>query len=75
MFFPGRSHGERINCLKKRDEKMKISYDKEVDAIYIKLKGLKPDGAIEVAEGININVLRTEKSLGSNYWTQQTKSQ
>jgi uncharacterized protein YuzE len=43
---------------------MKISYDKEVDAIYIKLSGLKPDGAIEVAEGVNIDVTADGKIVG-----------
>jgi uncharacterized protein YuzE len=43
---------------------MKISYDKEVDAIYLKLLDLKPDGVIEVAEGINIDVTVDGKIVG-----------
>ena len=43
---------------------MKITYDKEVDAIYLKLSGLKPDGVIEVAEGINIDVTDDGKIVG-----------
>jgi uncharacterized protein YuzE len=43
---------------------MKISYDKEVDAIYLKLTDLKPDGVIEVAEGINIDVTVDGKIVG-----------
>ena len=43
---------------------MKISYDKEVDAIYLKLADLKPDGVIEVAEGINIDVTVDGKIVG-----------
>jgi uncharacterized protein YuzE len=35
---------------------MRISYDREVDAIYLKRFDLKPGGVIEVAEGINIDV-------------------
>lgn len=35
---------------------MKIAYDKEVDAVYIGLSRLKPEGAIELADGINIDV-------------------
>ena len=35
---------------------MKITYDKEVDAVYIGLSRLKPEGVIELADGINIDV-------------------
>jgi len=35
---------------------MKVSYDKEVDALYIELSTQKPDGVIEIEEGINIDV-------------------
>jgi len=38
---------------------MKVAYDKEVDAIYIALTALKPEGVIEVAEGINIDERNT----------------
>jgi uncharacterized protein YuzE len=38
---------------------MKISYDREVDAAYIKLSDLKPSGVIEIDEGVNLDV--TEK--------------
>ncbi|MBF0537339.1 MAG: DUF2283 domain-containing protein [Nitrospirae bacterium] len=31
---------------------MKINYDKEVDAAFIQLSTRKPDGAIEIAEGV-----------------------
>lgn len=31
---------------------MKIKYDKNVDAAYIQMSEKKPDGAIEVAEGV-----------------------
>ena len=43
---------------------MKITYDKEVDAVYLKLLDLKPDGVIEVAEGINIDVTADGKIVG-----------
>ena len=43
---------------------MKISYDKEVDAVYLKLLDSKPDGVIEVAEGINIDVTGDGKIVG-----------
>jgi uncharacterized protein YuzE len=35
---------------------MKVTYDKTVDAVYIELTKARPDGVIEVAEGINIDV-------------------
>ena len=38
---------------------MKISYDKEVDAAYIKLSDGEPSGVIEMSEGVNLDV--TEK--------------
>lgn len=35
---------------------MKVSYDQEADAVYIELSDLKPEGVIEVKEGINLDV-------------------
>jgi uncharacterized protein YuzE len=43
---------------------MKVSYDGEVDALYINIASGKPDGVIEVKEGINIDVSREGKILG-----------
>lgn len=43
---------------------MKVTYDKEADAAYIELSSLKPDGVIEVAEGINIDVTSDGKIVG-----------
>jgi len=43
---------------------MKITYDREVDAIYIELSALKPEGVIEVTDGINIDVSSDEKIVG-----------
>jgi uncharacterized protein YuzE len=43
---------------------MKITYDKEIDAVYIQLSGVKPEGVIEVAEGINIDVSSEGKIVG-----------
>ena len=31
---------------------MKVGYDKEADAAYIQLSTKKPDGAVEMAEGV-----------------------
>jgi uncharacterized protein YuzE len=46
---------------------MKISYDKEVDAIYLKILDLIPEGVIEVAEGINIDVTVDGKIVGIEF--------
>jgi len=46
---------------------MKVSYDKEVDAIYLKILDLKPEGVIEVAEGINIDVTVDGKIVGIEF--------
>ena len=43
---------------------MKIEYDKEVDALYIKLTNEQPDGVIEVEEGINIDVTADGNIVG-----------
>jgi uncharacterized protein YuzE len=43
---------------------MKVSYDSEVDAIYLSLSHLQPQGVIEVAEGINIDVTEDGKIVG-----------
>jgi len=50
--------------LKRERNKMKITYDKQVDAIYIGLSNLKPEGVIEVADGINIDVTSKGKVVG-----------
>ena len=34
---------------------MKVSYDKEADAAYIGLSSKKPNGAIEMAEGVIVH--------------------
>ncbi len=34
---------------------MKIRYDKETDAAYIQMSSRKPDGAVEMAEGIIVH--------------------
>ncbi|MCK4819992.1 DUF2283 domain-containing protein [bacterium] len=43
---------------------MKVAYDKEVDAIYIQLSKLKPEGVVEVTDGINIDVTSDGKIVG-----------
>jgi uncharacterized protein YuzE len=43
---------------------MKVNYDEEVDALYIKLGDQKPDGVIEIAEGVNIDTTTDGKLTG-----------
>ena len=43
---------------------MKVTYDKSVDAVYISLSTLQPEGVIEVADGINIDVTPDGKIVG-----------
>jgi len=40
---------------------MKVSYDPQVDAAYLKLSNKKPYGAIEIEEGIIIHVTKKMK--------------
>ncbi len=34
---------------------MKVRYDKKADAAYIQLSSKKPDGAVEIAEGVALH--------------------
>lgn len=43
---------------------MKVHYDKEVDAAYILLSNIKPDGAIEISEGVNLDVTDKDEIVG-----------
>ncbi|MCL4496907.1 MAG: DUF2283 domain-containing protein [Deltaproteobacteria bacterium] len=43
---------------------MKIYYDKEVDAAYIKLSDDKPTGVIEIEGGINIDTTDKNEIVG-----------
>lgn len=43
---------------------MKVSYDPDVDAVYLELLKSKPEGVIEVAEGIHIDVTSDGKIVG-----------
>ena len=36
---------------------MKVHYDREVDALYIELSNQKPDGVVEISEGVNIDTI------------------
>ncbi len=45
-------------------KKMKVHYDVEIDALYLKLSDLNPDGVIEITEGINIDTTADGKLTG-----------
>jgi uncharacterized protein YuzE len=43
---------------------MKVHYDNEADAIYIQLGNQKPDGVIEISEGVNLDTTSENKIVG-----------
>jgi uncharacterized protein YuzE len=43
---------------------MRVHYDSEVDAIYIKLGNQKPDGVVEITEGVNLDTTSENKIVG-----------
>ena len=43
---------------------MKIYYDKDVDAAYIRLSDREPTGVIEITEGINVDVTDKDEIIG-----------
>ncbi|MDP3297453.1 MAG: DUF2283 domain-containing protein [Thermodesulfovibrionia bacterium] len=43
---------------------MKVHYDNEVDALYIKLGNQKPEGVVEISEGVNLDTTSENKIVG-----------
>jgi uncharacterized protein YuzE len=43
---------------------MKVSYDSEVDAVYIKLGNKKPEGVVEISEGVNRDTTSGNQIVG-----------
>jgi uncharacterized protein YuzE len=43
---------------------MKVYYDDEVDALYLKLGDEAPEGVIEIAEGVNLDTTSQNKIVG-----------
>ena len=43
---------------------MKIYYDNEVDAVYIKLGDASPEGVTEISAGINLDITTDGKLVG-----------
>jgi uncharacterized protein YuzE len=43
---------------------MRVHYDQEADAIYIRLGNQKPDGVVEISGGINLDTTKDDKIVG-----------
>jgi uncharacterized protein YuzE len=43
---------------------MKIYYDKDVDAAYLKLSDEQPAGVVEISEGVNLDLTEDGKIVG-----------
>lgn len=43
---------------------MKIFYDKEVDAAYIQLEDIEPEGVVELQEGIDVDTTANNRIIG-----------
>jgi len=43
---------------------MKIYYDKKTDSVYLKLSSRKPDGVIEIEEGVNLDTTKDRRIVG-----------
>ncbi len=43
---------------------MKVYYDDEVDALYIKLSDETPEGVIEISEGVSLDTTSDERIVG-----------
>lgn len=43
---------------------MKVYYDDEVDALYLKLGEEAPEGVIEISDGINLDTTSEDKIVG-----------
>ncbi len=43
---------------------MKVYYDNEVDALYLKLGDESPAGVIEISEGVNLDTTPEDKIVG-----------
>ncbi len=43
---------------------MKVFYDDEVDALYLKLGDENPDGVIEISDGVNVDTTSGDRIVG-----------
>ena len=54
---------------------MKVTYDQEADAVYIEISDKKPEGVIEVKEGINLDITSDGEIVGIELLNAQNKLQ
>ena len=52
---------------------MKLFYDKQVDALYIQLGKEKPEGVIEISEGVNLDITNNGRIVGFEILDSSTK--
>ena len=52
---------------------MKVHYDEEIDALYLAFGDQKPNGVIEIAEGVNIDTTTDGKLTGIEILTASKK--
>jgi uncharacterized protein YuzE len=52
---------------------MKVYYDDEVDALYLELGKEKPDGVVEISEGVNLDTTSDGKLTGIEILKASTK--
>lgn len=52
---------------------MKIYYDEETDAAYIRLSEERPTGVVEVSEGVNLDLTENGKIIGIDVLDAATK--
>lgn len=43
---------------------MKVYYDKKTDSVYIELSQKRPDGVVEMTEGVNLDTTSANKIVG-----------
>ncbi len=43
---------------------MKVYYDGEIDALYLKLGDETPEGVVEISEGVNLDTTSEDKIVG-----------
>ena len=52
---------------------MKVSYDQEVDVAYIQLSNHKPDGGVELANGVVLHTTATDEIVGIEILNAKTR--
>ena len=52
---------------------MKVSYDQEVDVAYIQLSSHKPDGGVELANGVVLHTTVTDEIVGIEILNAKTR--